>query len=252
MPKFNVATKDKTKSRIRGMLNTAKLEAMFEVLSDDCITQIVTVSMASHARAAESGRNLDEKKTLASLMPQELRDELMKRFSIDIATDAARITIGEEIFSRFMYYLQNHPERLTMEIYDTLIQHKTFQYIVSMVHKKQDAKGNFYLVPSTAATTHQVAVSSEFVINMQNILMAKMKMVIESISKKDLIGANLGSKSKAFRDLLAANHMLHLDMTPDAAMEATFKETTMSDDGKTVKEKVTRYVQRSAQTWASK
>lgn len=242
-------TKDRTKSRIRALLNEAKLKQLFESLTDQTLEDTVKIGFETHINASKSGRNLDEKKTLSSLMPKELRDGLMERFKIDIATDAARITIGETIFDKLMKYIAKNPHRLTLGIYDTLVEHKNYHWIVSLVDKKQDAKGNVMLVPSRTGNSMPMAISSESIINLQNRLFAKMSMVVDEITLKKIKETNMGGLSKAFRDLLAGAHMLKLDFSPDEAMERTYQETEVSDDGKTIKERTLRYVSKSSQTW---
>ncbi len=235
-----------TRTRINGMLNEAKLNALFDSVTDDSLEQVVKLWYTSNTSSKEDRSSMDR------LLPEEFKVALKEKFDIDIMIDGARVTIGKVIFSRMMKYITQHPERLTLGIYDTLLEHKDFHHIVSLVQKKTDAKGNMMLIPTNTGLTQSKAIDAEGMINLQNIALAKLKMLMQYVTKEKAKEANIGGITKAMRDLMATLHMMRLDFAPDAVMEATFKETTASDDGKTVKEKVTRYVQKSAQTWNQK
>jgi hypothetical protein len=116
------------------------------------------------------------------------------------------------VFKNVIQFLRTKPAYLTKPIYDAC-KVCGYQSVYKNVVLVLDDKGN--LVPRLAASENVKKVIpignvENLLWEIQNVTLDKMLLIAQSISPKDIRKANLGMKSKAFRDLFAAFHMARL------------------------------------------
>lgn len=117
-----------------------------------------------------------------------------------------------QVFREVITFLRQRPAFLTKAIYDACKQ-CGYQSVVRNVVMVMDKHGN--VVPRLAIREDKqklvpIGNVENLLWELQNVTLDKMMMIAQSIKMSDVQKANLGMKSKAFRDLFAAFHMARL------------------------------------------
>lgn len=127
-------------------------------------------------------------------------------------------------FKAICSFLKHRPGYVTTQIYRAFKECGYVNVIQSIVWVLNENK---QLVPKIAkvmdahASSKMVPVArmEQTLWNIQNTSLDKMQMILESITLNDIKKANLGMKSKAFRDIFAAYHMARIqNKTPNQAL----------------------------------
>ena len=115
---------------------------------------------------------------------------------------------------KLLDFLKKRPAFVTRDIY-LACKASNYQTVTSVIAFVTDEYGNF--IPKMLGGSHRRSVNvaplgkMEAVLwNIQNMAVDKMQMILQNITPTDVRKANLGMKSKAFRDIFAAFHMARL------------------------------------------
>jgi len=116
-------------------------------------------------------------------------------------------------FKMLLNFLKKRPAFITKNIYQAL-KAAGYNNIITNIVFVVDENNN--VVPRLAsANTNKETIplgkAETMLWDIQNITLDKMLMILESITPKDVKRANLGTKSKALRDLFAMFHMSRLN-----------------------------------------
>lgn len=115
-------------------------------------------------------------------------------------------------FKQLLDFLRAHPAYITPEIYQALQTagySKTIQNIVLAIDE------NRKVVPRLVNESSKTMVAplgrmESMLWDLQSVSMDKLMLIINSITPKDIKAANLGSKSKALRDIYSMLHMVRM------------------------------------------
>lgn len=115
---------------------------------------------------------------------------------------------------QILEFLKKRPAYVTRDIYLACLA-SNYASVTSIIAFSVDEHGNFVPRMTGNASKRSVNVvplgKMEAVLwNIQNLAVDKMQMILQNINMSDLRKANLGMKSKAFRDIFAAFHMARL------------------------------------------
>lgn len=117
-----------------------------------------------------------------------------------------------QVFREIILFLRKKPAFITRPIYEACKlcgYESVYRHVVMVV----DKQGN--MLPRLAIPDHRqrevpIGNMENMLWEIQNITLDKMMYIAQSISPADIKHANLGMKSKAFRDLFSAFHMARL------------------------------------------
>lgn len=193
----------------------------------------------------------DERDTAFAKIPEAFLKSYAQVFGHSLMASKTKKSDAFAAMQKLLTHIQRHPELVTPTMYDAMANESKFHWIVSLVSRKTDAKGMVYLVPSSQANSVGNLLDAEAGINLQNMGMAKLKMIMEAITPELVKDANLGALSKAGRDIMALMHVLKLDFQPDQELIREYKEIEESD-GKTKRERITRFTEKNRKAWGAK
>lgn len=191
----------------------------------------------------------DERNSVFSEFPPTALKKYESYFRKNLMGSKRKKSDAFSLMQKVFSYLQKHPERITPYIYDMLIEEPKLHYIVSLVSRKQDEEGNYFLVPSKGASQALNVLDAQTAINLQNLGIMKLKEIMEAMSSDKIAISNLGTLSKAARDLVATLHVLDLDHKADDELIKEYKQIEHSEDGKVTRETIARFIQKNQKDW---
>ena len=190
----------------------------------------------------------DERDTAFWEIPEDGVKAYVKVFKNNLMTSKTKKSDAFALMQKVLLHLQRNPERITPNIYESLINEPKLHWVVSLVSRSTDESGNVFLVPSKSASSALNALDAQTAINIQNLGVIKLKEIVEAMTRSKIQMSNLGTLSKAGRDLVSMLHILGIDFKPDQELISEYKEITESD-GKTRRERMTRYIQKNQKEW---
>jgi hypothetical protein len=133
----------------------------------------------------------------------QAREDIRKAYNI--------VTLN---FKKILDFLKKRPAYVTRDIY-LACKAGNYATVTSVIAFVTDEHGNF--IPKMTGGSHRRSINvvplgkMEAVLwNIQNMAVDKMQLILQNITPTDVKRANLGMKSKAFRDIFAAFHMARL------------------------------------------
>lgn len=192
----------------------------------------------------------EERDTVFAKIPQEFLDRYDQVFGKNLMSSKTKKSDAFAAMQKLLTHIQRNPQLITNRLYELMANEAKFHWIVSLVSRNTDKNGQVYLVPSSQANSIGNLLDAEAGINLQNVGMAKLKMILDAITPELVKDANLGALSKAGRDIMALMHVLKIDFQPDQELIKEYKEIEESD-GKTRRERIVKYTEKNRKAWGA-
>lgn len=187
-------------------------------LTEDQIVRIIYFFGSRRCSAKAAARTLDrskvkDKEHKFALGEIEALKEFFHWFGYITDTNAKWFAAYKSFISRFkktLDFLREHPAYVTKNIYQAL-ETAGYKKILQSIILVADEHGQVQTRTAEEGSGKQpipLGKIESLIWDIQNITVDKIYALIQAITPKDMQKANLGSKSKAARDLMAMLHMI--------------------------------------------